>query len=285
MAAREGKKHDFDDLTYDELVTLIKSIRAFNDEDCSFIGLFQHENKRAPNEEEMLKYLDDEKIYEDDKYLHLFCGYPPYKHLLGGNPGCTGCDHFNEHREFEPRYNISSPEENCEERSKQLKEEEQRKRKEEEQRKRKEEEERKRKENVPKIKEQTLREGECPVLFEGVDKLEISNLCGHGLSKEAREQLTYSKCPMCQIPGAFSKGNTETHYTSQGKIKRVADNLSSLAERKGRRTGIFGQFADSIGLGGKKTRRRRRQNKKGKTKRATRKTKSKKSRKNKSKRK
>ena len=158
--------------------------------------------------------------------------------------------------------------------------EEERKREEEKQKRKKREEDIIK--NIPKIMEQTLREGECPVLFEGVNELEISNKCGHGLSKEAREQLTYSKCPMCQIPDAFHEDNTETHYTSQGKIKRVADNLSSLAERKGRRTGIFGQFADSIGLGGKKTRRRRRQNKKGKTKRATRKTKSKKSRKNKS---
>ena len=285
MSAREeraaptdssGKKHGFDKFIDDQLVTLIKSIRVFNNEDCSFIGLFQHENKRAPNREEMLEYLDEENIYE--KYPYGLCHYSPYYHLLGGDRGCLGCDPFNEYRDADLNYDLNSPE-NCELHF----EKERIQREEEEERRQQKRDARKKFEHVGKIGAQTLREGDCPVLFEGMNRLEISKICGHGLSQEAREQLPNSKCPICQIPDAFRKDNIVELPTQQGKIKRVADDLSSLGER----TGIIGKFADRIGLGGKKTRRRKHKKsvKKNKTKRTSTKAKAKKSRKNKTKRK
>ena len=146
--------------------------------------------------------------------------------------------------------------------------------------------ERKKFEHVGKIGAQTLREGECPVLFDGMNTLEISKVCGHGVSQEARKKL--SKCPICQRPGAFTRSNTVELPTQQGKIRRVAGKLSGLSKRPG----VLGKLVDRFGLGGKKTRRRKHKKsaKKNKIKRASRKTKTKvkkvkKGRKNKTRRK
>jgi hypothetical protein len=143
-------------------------------------------------------------------------------------------------------------------------------------------------EHVGKIGAQTLREGECPVFFEGMNTLEISKVCGHGLSREAREKLPNSKCPICQRPGTFTRSNTVELPTQQGKIRRVAGKLSRLSKRPG----VLGKLVDRFGLGGKKTRRRKHKKsaKKNKIKRASRNTKTKvkkvkKGRKNKTKRK
>ena len=302
MAATEGssgKNHQFDHLADDELVTLIKSIRVFNNEDCSFIGLFNYEKGRDPNRKEMLDYLDKEKIYQN--YL---CDSDPKQHLLGGNPGCTNCDDYNEFRDFEPEYDIDSPEKcelhfknerirreieeqrKVEEEQRKVKEEEQRKR-EEEQRKREEEEE---EERVANIKVETLRRGHCPVEADTVDELIIGK-CGHGISKEGREGMlkqankdpimrgNVDNCPECGQKNAF-RGNTETHLTSQGKEKRAKRARIIELCKKGVLTAAAcaaAAVAAPYFTGGKKTRRRKHKKsaKKNKTKHATTKTKTK----------
>ena len=164
-----------------------------------------------------------------------------------------------------------------------------------------EEEKRKKREedrikNIPKIKEETLRRGYCPITFETVDEMVVSKLCGHGISKEGREGMLeqpYNKytCPLCKQENAFSKGNTETHYTSQGKEKRRA-RIIELCKKGVLTAGACAAAAVAAPYftGGKKTRRRKHKKsaKTNKTKRARTKrarTKVKKDRKNKTKRK
>ena len=183
-------------------------------------------------------------------------------------------------------------------------EEEQRKR-EEEQRKREEEKtkrEEKRIKNIPNIKEETLRQGDCPIILESVDEMVVSKLCGHGISKGGREGMlkqankdpimrgimrgNVDNCPVCKQKKAFSEGNTETLYTSQGKEKRAR--IIELC-KKGVLTAAAcaaAAVAAPYFTGGKKTRRRNQNKKmtrKNKTKRAR--TKVKKDRKNKTRRK
>ena len=320
MPATEEKTHRFDHLNDDELVILIKSIRVFKNRYCSFIGLFNYENERYPNREEMLDYLDKETNNEE------ICDRDPKQHVLGGDPSCTNCQHYNEYIDFEPAYNLDSPEE-CElhfeteriQREREEREEEQRK-VEEEQRKVKEEEKRKREEEQRKVKEErvanikvkTLSRGHCPVEADIVDELIIGK-CGHGISKEGREGMikqsnedpimrgNVDNCPECGQKNAF-RGNTETQLTSQGEKKR--EKRARIIElcKKGMLTaGACAAAAAGAAAafpyftGGKKTRRRKHKKsaKKNKIKRATTKiktkaktkTKVKKGRKNKTKRK
>ena len=164
-----------------------------------------------------------------------------------------------------------------------LKEEKKRKR-EEEQRKVEEEEQRKREEEQSESQRETmkakyLKEGMCPVSWDQMDYLEISKVCGHGVSPKTLEQSINSKCPVCRRPDAFREGNTELLPTQQGEKKRAR--IIELCKKGMLTAGACAAAAAGAAAalpyftGGKKTRRRKHKKsaKKNKTKHATTKTK------------